>query len=40
MFESLAKEIIDAYSKSGKVFKKKETLYKEAKSSQVFSSSR
>ena len=38
MFENLAEEIKDAYSKSGEAVKKKENLHKEAESSRVFSS--
>jgi small subunit ribosomal protein S7 len=40
MYEKLAEEINSAYNKSGKAFKKKETLYKEAESGRVFSLNR
>ncbi|MCE8167857.1 MAG: 30S ribosomal protein S7 [Candidatus Moeniiplasma glomeromycotorum] len=36
MYEKLAEEINSAYNKSGEAFKKKETLYKEAESSGLF----
>ena len=36
MYEKLAEEINSAYNKSGEAFKKKETLYKEAEASGLF----
>ncbi|KLL05120.1 MAG: 30S ribosomal protein S7 [Mycoplasmataceae bacterium RV_VA103A] len=37
MSEKLAKELLNAYNKSGAAYKKKENLYKEAESGRVFS---
>ena len=37
MYEELAREIKNAYNKSGEAVKKKETLHKEAESGRVFS---
>jgi small subunit ribosomal protein S7 len=36
MFEKLAKEIKDAYNKTGEAFKKKESIHKEAMGNMAF----